>query len=137
MSYSLKASSSSDGGVISTEVTPSPKQRRYATAFKLHKLEEASQCTAPGVIASMLRREGIYFSILSDFRKQKARGLLDTSSTKRERNEQANCTALRELSVPRQAWEAGMTAMMRLAERSARPTFTTRQRSSRTMHPAN
>ncbi len=99
MSDSLKDFPSSEGGVISTEVTPSPTKKRYTTAFKLHILEAASQCTAPGEIASMLRREGIYFPTLSDFRKQKARGLLDTSRTKRERKDQANCTLLRDFSA--------------------------------------
>jgi transposase len=37
----------------------------------------ADACTAPGELASLLRKEGIYSSTLTDFRKQKARGALD------------------------------------------------------------
>jgi transposase-like protein len=62
---------------ISTEVHVSPKKKRYATAFKIRLIEEADRCETPGERAALCRREGIYFSTLADFRKQKARGLLD------------------------------------------------------------
>ena len=59
-----------------------PKRRRYTVAFKLRLIEEADACLIPGALASLLRREGIYFSTLQDFRKQKARGDLgDTNPT--------------------------------------------------------
>lgn len=60
--------------VVSNEETLPPKRRRYTTPFKLRLIEEADACTIPGALASLLRREGIYFSTLQDFRKQKARG---------------------------------------------------------------
>lgn len=56
-----------------TETLP-PRLRRYSTAFKLRIIEEADACVEPGALSSLLRREGIYFSTLKDFRKQKARG---------------------------------------------------------------
>lgn len=62
---------------VSTEVTVSPRSKRYSAAFKLRLIEEADQCQAPGELGALLRREGIYFSTLADFRKQKARGDLD------------------------------------------------------------
>jgi len=40
----------------------------------------ADACNAPGDVASLLRKEGIYSSTLTDFRKQKARGDLDRKS---------------------------------------------------------
>lgn len=60
--------------VTSDEETLPPKRRRYTTAYKLRLIEQADACTLPGTLASLLRREGIYFSTLQDFRKQKARG---------------------------------------------------------------
>src|SRR5487761_2441802 len=51
-----------------------PKLRRYTVAYKLRIIDEADACTAPGAVGALLRREGIYFSTLKDFRKQKARG---------------------------------------------------------------
>ena len=60
--------------------TQPPKQRRYSTSYKLRIIEIADACTAPGELASLLRKEGIYSSTLSDFRKQKDRGDLDRKS---------------------------------------------------------
>lgn len=60
--------------------TKPPKQRRYTASFKLRLIELADACSAPGELASLLRKEGIYSSTLSDFRKQKARGDLDRKS---------------------------------------------------------
>jgi transposase-like protein len=67
---------------FSTEVNPTPKRKRYTAAVKLRIIEEADTYTAPGELAAFLRREGIYFSTLADFRKQKARGDLDGKSAK-------------------------------------------------------
>src|ERR1700710_1007492 len=64
---------------ISTEVHVSPKKKRYTTAFKIRLIDEADRCQTPGERAALCRREGIYFSTLADFRKQKARGLLDAN----------------------------------------------------------
>jgi transposase len=60
--------------------TRPPKQRRYTSSYKLRLIELADACSAPGELASLLRKEGIYSSTLSDFRKQKARGDLDRKS---------------------------------------------------------
>lgn len=60
--------------------TRAPQQRRYSAAFKLRLTDLADACSAPGELASLLRKEGIYSSTLSDFRKQKARGDLDRKS---------------------------------------------------------
>ena len=63
----------------STEVSVSPKKKRYTIAFKIRLIDEADRCETPGERAALCRREGIYFSTLADFRKQKARGLLDAN----------------------------------------------------------
>jgi transposase-like protein len=56
------------------EVRPRNRQKRYTTAYKLRILEEADRCAAPGELAALVRREGIYSSTIADFRKQKMRG---------------------------------------------------------------
>jgi transposase-like protein len=66
-----------NGLASSNEVRPSNKRKRYTAAYKLRILEEADRCVAPGELAALIRREGIYSSTLADFRKQKARGELD------------------------------------------------------------
>lgn len=67
--------------VVSDQETLPPKRRRYTTAYKLRFIEQADACTAPGALASLLRREGIYSSTLTDFRRQKAKGDLGNAST--------------------------------------------------------
>jgi transposase-like protein len=57
-----------------------PKQRRYTMSYKLRLIEMADACAAPGELAGLLRKEGIYSSALTEFRKQKARGDLDRKS---------------------------------------------------------
>lgn len=74
MSDSHEVSSDKFLSAISAEETLPPKRRRYTIAFKLRMIEQADACTLPGALAMLLRREGIYFSTLQDFRKQKARG---------------------------------------------------------------
>ena len=73
MSHSTDLSSPETAGVISTEVNLSPRSKRYTAAFKARIIEEADRCNAPGELGALLRREGIFFSTLSEFRKQKAR----------------------------------------------------------------
>ncbi len=65
----------------STESVP-PKQRRYRKAYKLRLIELADACTGPSELASLLRKEGVYSSTLAEFRRQKARGILEPNSGK-------------------------------------------------------
>lgn len=62
--------------------TPSKKtrsQRRVFThEYKLSILAAHARCTEPGERTALLRREGIYSSMLSDWRRQDREGLLVT-----------------------------------------------------------
>jgi transposase-like protein len=51
--------------------------RRFSAQEKLRILEEADACTEPGEIGALLRREGIYSSYLSRWRRARDRGQLD------------------------------------------------------------
>jgi transposase len=53
------------------EVVPVARRRRYSGAEKQRILREADRCTQPGEIGALLRREGIYASMLSSWRKQR------------------------------------------------------------------
>jgi transposase-like protein len=81
----------------STEVYVSPKKKRYTPAFKIRLIEEADRCETPGERAALCRREGIYFSTLADFRKQKARGLLDGKQAPTFPKEKTDPKVLQEL----------------------------------------
>lgn len=68
------------------EVRPRGR-RRFTTAYKVRVLEQADRC-APGELGALLRREGLYSSHLTDWRRQRAAGLLGACGQKSERREQ-------------------------------------------------
>lgn len=51
------------------EVSAQPGRRQFPAAEKLRILEEADQCTQPGQISALLRREGIYSALLANWRR--------------------------------------------------------------------
>ncbi len=58
-----------------TEVVARPendrrRRRSFSTEEKLRILAEADRCTGRGEVAALMRREGIYSSLLSDWRRQ-------------------------------------------------------------------
>jgi transposase len=59
------------------EVAPQAKRRTYTAAYKLRILQEADSCNQPGEIGALLRREGLYSSHLSTWRRQRAAGELE------------------------------------------------------------
>ncbi len=58
------------------EVVPKAKRRRFNAEYKLRILREADACSKPGEIGALLRREGLYSSLLSDWRRQRDDGAL-------------------------------------------------------------
>ena len=56
------------------EVTAKPTRRRYTAEYKHRILREADTCTRPGELGALLRREGLYSSNLTVWRKQRERG---------------------------------------------------------------
>lgn len=56
------------------EVVPRATRRRFSVAEKQRILEEADACSEPGEIGALLRREGIYSSYLSDWRRERESG---------------------------------------------------------------
>jgi transposase len=53
------------------EVTPIARRRRFSGVEKRRILGEADRCTKPGQLGALLRREGIYSSMLANWRKQR------------------------------------------------------------------
>ena len=54
------------------EVVAQAKRRRFTAEYKLRVLEEVEQCQEAGAIGALLRREGLYASHLSSWRRQRA-----------------------------------------------------------------
>lgn len=74
------------------EVVPQAKRRTFTVAYKLRILAEADQSTKRGQIGSLLRREGLYSSHLTDWRRQRASGELNPDQP-RKRGRQAKAEA--------------------------------------------
>ena len=66
-----------------TEVSEKPARRRFTAEFKLRILAEADRCTELGQIGEVLRREGLYSSHLTNWRKQRDEGVLAGLKPKR------------------------------------------------------
>lgn len=60
--------------VGSHEVRPRTPRRRFTLAEKRRIVAEADQCTERGQVGALLRREGIYSSHLSNWRRALAKG---------------------------------------------------------------
>ena len=70
------------------EVAEKKPRRRFTAKYKLQILREADECTEPGQLGALLRREGLYSSNLTIWRRQREEGLLDAlSPRKRGRKE--------------------------------------------------
>jgi transposase len=54
------------------EVTPRASRRQFSAAYKRRIVAEADACTKPGEIGALLRREGLYSSHLTNWRRQLA-----------------------------------------------------------------
>ena len=53
-----------------------PRRRKFSAKYKLEILERADACTRPGEVGELLRREGLYTSHLTAWRKQRRNGAL-------------------------------------------------------------
>jgi transposase len=58
------------------ELVERPQRRRYSADYKLRIVQEADACEKPGEIGALLRREGLYTSHLTYWRKQRDAGAL-------------------------------------------------------------
>lgn len=79
------------------EVVPRAKRRIYTASYKLSILQEADRCDQSGQIGALLRREGLYSSHLSTWRRQRVAGQLEALSKKKRgpKAEDAEVIALR------------------------------------------
>lgn len=87
------------------ELVERAKRRRFSAEYKLRVLREAEACSRPGEIGALLRREGLYTSHLTAWRKQRDAGALAGLDRKRGRK-------------PADPREAELQALRRRAERA-------------------
>ena len=101
------------------EVVAKAERRRFTAEYKLKVLRGADHCEQAGEIGALLRREGLYWSNLITWRKQRERGELAGLSARkrgpkrRENNlltervrelERETCRLKRRRSGPRGSW---------------------------------
>ena len=60
-----------------TEVVVRPKRRQHTAEYKLRILRELDECTGKGEVGAILRREGLYSSLISKWREQREQGSLN------------------------------------------------------------
>ena len=65
------------------EVAAKATRRRFTAAYKLSIVERADACESPGEVGELLRREGLYSSHLSAWRKAAREGSLQGLAKKR------------------------------------------------------
>lgn len=74
------------------EFTTDAKRRTFTAEYKLRILEEADAATGDGMIGALLRREALYSSLLSTWRRERLEGTLNG----RKRGPQARPVDLRD-----------------------------------------
>ena len=79
------AVSSSSGPRSAGGPSPRPSRRSFSAEYKLRILRQAEACTRPGEIGALLRREGLYTSHLTAWRKQRDAGALEALGRPRGR----------------------------------------------------
>lgn len=77
------------------------KRRTFSNEKKLQVVREADRCKAPGALGALLRREGLYWSMLSRWRQARDRGELSGTGMKKrgpkKRERDAKDNQIREL----------------------------------------
>lgn len=66
-----------------TEVVPRARRRTFTKGERRRILQEADQCTKPGELGALMRREGIYSSSLSTWRRQRDAADLEALAPKK------------------------------------------------------
>lgn len=60
-----------------TEVVAKGKHRQYTAEYKFRILRELDECKGKGEVGALLRREGLYSSLVSKWREQRETGSLN------------------------------------------------------------
>lgn len=74
------------------EVLEKKPRRRFTARYKLGVLVEIDSCTQPGEVGAILRREGLYYSNITTWRRQKQEGALQALSPKKRGRKQKETT---------------------------------------------
>lgn len=70
-------------GILKTEVVAKAKRRQHPAEYKLRILRELDECKSSNEAGALLRREGLYSSLISKWREQRQRGYLTPGAQRR------------------------------------------------------
>jgi transposase len=91
------------GGPPDPQVQAKATRRRFTAEFKLKVLREADRCSKPGETGALLRRHGIYSSLLSVWRREREQAAKDgLARTRGRRKAQVNPLASRVSQLERE-----------------------------------
>jgi transposase len=100
---------------LDSEVVARPKRRRFTAEYKQRILQEAEAvATTPGGVGALLRREGLYSSLLAYWRRERANGILE-ALTPRKRGPKSKRDPLQEENLKLQRQNARLTEDLRKA----------------------
>jgi transposase-like protein len=66
-----------------TEVVAKAQRRQYSAEYKQRILAEAAQCNSPSEVGALLRREGLYSSLISKWRQRSQKGAVAGLATQK------------------------------------------------------
>jgi transposase len=78
------------------EVVEKKRRRKFTAKYKLRILEEADACTQVGQMGALLRREGLYSSNLTYWRRQRDKGILQALRPKKRGRKQIEINPLKQ-----------------------------------------
>ncbi len=79
------AAGGSPRGGPDPELVERPRRRRFTAEYKLRIVREADACTRSGEVGALLRREGLYSSLLTEWRRARDAGALEALERPRGR----------------------------------------------------
>lgn len=68
---------------VETEVVAKAQRRKYTAEYKQRILAEAATCHSPSEVGALLRREGLYSSLLGKWRQRSQTGALQGLATQK------------------------------------------------------
>ena len=98
------------------EVIAKPKRRTFTAEYKLRVLQEAEAAAGtPGGVGALLRREGLYSSLLATWRRERANGILE-ALTPQKRGPKSKRSLMEEENQKLRRQNARLAEQLRKAE---------------------
>jgi transposase len=98
------------------EVAAKPTRRRFTAEYKLRVLREAGSRREPGAIGALLRREGLYSTHLTAWRRQREGGALEAMRQRRRGRKPDPAVGARQRITALEAENARLQERLRQAE---------------------